>query len=322
VFLNSFSLSGLLIFITTFILFLIILRHSKAKVHKTWALTNLCVSIWGLSSFYIGKALVAEEALLWWRISAVGVILIPVFLYHTVWLVCNLKQKKLLIFAYIQGIFFIFTAFSNFYFKSIELKFQYIYYPRAGILLVISFILFLFLIFYSHIVLFKSYRKFNGIKRKHISYFLFGSFLASLGGIPNFLPFFDINFYPYFNSIIPLYPLIITYAIFRYRLLDISIVISRLLMSLLLYPLALWSIMAAIYWKKDMLLKSIGYDRLDILLILSTSLIATFLTFLFIFIQHKAENRLLLKKRITLQKLLQTMRNITLIKDMHKVIEM
>jgi signal transduction histidine kinase len=70
-------------------------------------------------------------------------------------------------------------------------------------------------------------------------YLFFGTAVGFVGGITNFLPVFKIDIYPVGNFTIPLYCLIVTYAIIRYRLMDIRIFITHTAAFLLVYPFLL-----------------------------------------------------------------------------------
>jgi signal transduction histidine kinase len=72
-----------------------------------------------------------------------------------------------------------------------------------------------------------AYRRLTGIKKVQIKYFILVFVFGFSGGLTNFLPVFHLDIYPYGNFLLPTYPIIFTYAILRYRLMDIDFVIKK-----------------------------------------------------------------------------------------------
>src|SRR2546428_3222702 len=72
------------------------------------------------------------------------------------------------------------------------------------------------------------------LAKTHIKYFFIASAIGYSGGTLDYLPIFGIDLYPYGNFAIVLYPIIMTYAIVRHRLMDITVVMEKGLTYLLL----------------------------------------------------------------------------------------
>lgn len=226
--LNLFSISGLLLSVTCFTLFLIILKYGRTRLHHIWALFNIAVAIWGVGAFYVGKATDPYTALYWLKIAHVGIIFIPVFFFHFVYIMCELNLKKLLILSYCFGMIFLLLDTTDIFLNQTQYIFDSFYYTRSeGFLYPIFLLWWLSLVSYGHIELVKLYRRSIGLKRHQTQYLLFGTLIGFSGGITNFLPHFGIYVYPFGNLTIPLYCLISTYAILRYRLLDINLVFRK-----------------------------------------------------------------------------------------------
>jgi hypothetical protein len=229
---SIFSLSGLSILLTCSILIFVIFNSGKTKLHKTWMFFNIAVAIWGLGSFFIGNSKSSYEAIFWWRIAHIGIILLPVFMFHVVSILCELDRKKLLIFIYLQGFLFLFFDILNpngIFLSGTRQLASSFYYGTLGPLYHPFFALWLLIVFLSHYELFLSYFRLQGIKRTQIAYLLFATVIGFLGGLTNFIPAYGIDIFPYGNFTIPLYCIIVTYAILRYRLMDINLVIKKTL---------------------------------------------------------------------------------------------
>ncbi len=98
---NLFATSGLLIGIACTLLGILTLIKGKRLFHYIWAFLSFSVALWGFGSYKIGTTLNPEEAIFWWRIAYVGVILIPVLLVHFLHKFLDLSGKWFIRIIYI-----------------------------------------------------------------------------------------------------------------------------------------------------------------------------------------------------------------------------
>ncbi len=227
---NPFALSGLLIVLSSFPMGIFVLfKNPRSNVNRLWSLFTFLVAIWGFGVLKFASANTAEEALFWWRAAYFGVILIPVVFMHFVYVFVAKKNYWLIFTSYILGLFFIIANFSGVLIKHVAWVFNSFYYAGIPPTYLHFFMvqLWFFTIFYSHIVLYKALRHSSSIKRNQIKFFFLATAIGFTGGSTSFFPFFGINVYPYGNFTVFLYPLIMTYAIVKYRLMDIDFVIKK-----------------------------------------------------------------------------------------------
>lgn len=238
--LNLFSIAGLVLSSTCFILVFIILVYGKTKLHRIWALFNIAVGIWGVGSFFIGKTTSPVTALLLWRFAHIGIILIPVFIFHVVYIICELRQRIFLYLIYFQGILFLFLdIFTNFFIPNVRYFSSSFYYGIPGPSYYLFLIIWIAIIFYIHYRLFLTYIISKGTKRNQILYLFLGTVVGFSGGITNFLPAYKIDLYPVGNFTIPLYCFIVSYAILKYRLMDIRVAVTRAGVFIIVYTFVL-----------------------------------------------------------------------------------
>lgn len=223
-----FSIAGLTLSATCFSLTAIILIFGKNSLHRIWALVNIAVGLWGVGAFFLGRISDSNLSLFVWRIAHIPIIFIPVFMLHLAYKLCNLSSKKLLYFAYIQGIIFSILAIaSNLFIPSVRFVFNSFYYDVAGPLFYYFFAIWLFLVGCSHYQLFITFRHSQGRLKTQILYFFLGAGVGFSGGLTNFFPAIGINLFPFGNFTIPLYCVIVTYALLRHQLADIEVVIKK-----------------------------------------------------------------------------------------------
>ncbi len=227
---NAFGISGILLFLTCFILIIILMKHGKSRIIRSWLYFNLSVAIWGLGSFLVSSTTNEELALNAWKVAHVGSIFIAPTFFHFVCTFCDLKYNKVLFVIYVQGIIFVLLSIfnpQNIYLSKTFL-FNSIYYLKVeGVLYPFSVLIWFGLVVWGHYELVKFYRRTTSIQKNQVLYLFLGMVVGFSGGITNFLPMFGINVYPFGNFTIPIYCLLVTYAILRYRLLNIHLAVKK-----------------------------------------------------------------------------------------------
>lgn len=235
---NPFALSGLLTGLSSLAMgFFVLSKDTTGKLNRLWFLFTGSVAVWGFGGTWIALEKNELTALLAWRIAfAFGVVWIPIFFYHFVTIFCGLQQKKLLLANYVIGaLLFPLILFSSLFFGGVRFVFSAFYYSLPGSpLFYLFFIWWIWLVMHVHYQVFKLYRHGSGLRRNQFKYFFIAFALAYGTGSLDYLPIFGIDFYPYGNFGITLYPIIMTYAIVKYRLMDITVVMEKGLTYLLL----------------------------------------------------------------------------------------
>lgn len=224
------SISGLLIILTSSFLFFVTLFYRKNILHDIWALLNLAVVVWGVGCFLLGKANSVNDAMLAWKIGLAGCWFINLFFYHEIYCFVGIHKKTSLVVVYFIALFFI-TAIltTNFGLTNWHVVFGNIYYNQASIWYCVAVFSWIALAFFSFFTLFKFFQRTSGPKHVQAMYLFFGSLPGFGGGIFTLLPAFGVYVYPITNFAIPLYVVVITYAIFRHQLFDIEVIIKKTL---------------------------------------------------------------------------------------------
>lgn len=237
---TPFSLSGLITAVAALLISVPVLLHDPRRpLNRLYAFFNLSVSWWGIGAYIIGHPLSHDDALRAWRITGIGISLIPVFFYHVVYLLCGLKKKKKLLTVYSFAVISTFLyVFSDLLVSDVRYLFGSFYYKVGGPLYPLFFIYWIGIVALAHHELFLEYRISIGTRRKQIIVFLLTG-LSFLSGLMNFLPVFHIDIYPWGNFLVPIYPILMAYAIFVYGLMDIKVVITKAGLLLATYVVVL-----------------------------------------------------------------------------------
>lgn len=226
---NSFAIAGLFfVCIPSLVVGPFILVKGRKKVHLLWAAFLSAVALWGFGMFKIGTAANAADSLFWWRIAEIGVIFIPIFLVHFVISFLGLRRKIFLILFYVATAIFLYcNIFTDYFIKNLYFAFNQFYYISATPLYTVFICAFVVSVIYVLFELAIAYKKTTSILRYQIKYLILAFLVGFSGGITSYPPVYGLNVYPAWNATIFISVLAVAYAILRYRLMDIRIVVRK-----------------------------------------------------------------------------------------------
>jgi len=217
----------------------VFLKDKKGILNRLWFLLSLCV---GIYCFGFIKTIIAtndKSALLWGRFLYLGVIFIPTIFLHFSLALLNesRKRRKILSIAYLLCIAFLILDFTPWFIRDVAPIPPFNYYDVPGRIYPFFLLFFSVQIIYAHYRLFKSLKTLTSMKRNQIKYFFAATSIAFIGGATIFLPVYGIRIPPYGSYLIALYPIIFSYAIVQHHLMDITIVLKKGTINLLLLSL-------------------------------------------------------------------------------------
>ena len=217
--------------------FFVFLKNPKEKINLIFLLFCLAVAGWLLSTFMMYRAQTDEETIFWDRIVYMGVVFIPILMYH-----CGLiftgsekENKRKLQLGYLFALIFLGLSRTS-YFVDDLYRFNWGAHTQAKIFH--HFFLAFFIIYVSMflLIMYKFFQKtkkeiVEEIKVKQVGY-LFLSFIIMNFGAYGFLPAYGININPiaaYFFEIVA--ALILSFAIVKYHLFNIRVILTELLIG-------------------------------------------------------------------------------------------
>jgi signal transduction histidine kinase len=243
---NLFALSGLLTGLSSLAFgSFVYWKGAHRPLNRLWFIFTVSVAAWGFGGMWIALASTPSQALWAWRLAlACGVLWIPIFFHHFVQTFCNLPGRAFLICTYVTGIAVFPLCFTNLLFSDVRFAFSSFYYALPGPIFPLFTVWWVLLVGYSHYQLYTMHRSTVGLRRRQIEYFFIATAIGYAGGFLGYLPIFGLDLYPYGNFAIVLYPMIMTYAIVQYRLMDIAVVVNKglaygLVLVLILIPMYL-----------------------------------------------------------------------------------
>ncbi|MCX5715494.1 MAG: ATP-binding protein [Candidatus Omnitrophica bacterium] len=329
---NLYGISSILTCITSLAMAVFVyVKGYKYRLARIWCGLATSAAIYGFGAYNVTLAKNAAEALLWWQISYVGVILTPFFFLCSVYEFLDIKRPliidtiTLLTFLFLTVNFFcrkLFIHNCTLYFTGSKWVMPiYFVYPPGPLLMI--FILFVFFGWtaYATIELITHYRALSSLKRSQVKYFIVSAILGFVGGGASFLPCFGISFYPIFNFTVPFYFVVMSYTILRYRLMDITVAITRTGIFVVLYTFLLGIPFAITARLKDAFIRFLGEDWW-MLPTGALAILATAGPFLYIYLQRKAEDRLLKEQRLYHEALREAGMGMTRIRDLQKLLDL
>ena len=235
--------------LTTLLLGLSVYFYKRgSSVGRIFLLYCLSISWWSFSQIWHHNSPDKDTAVLAARLmTAGGSFLIPSLFVHFVYLLLDIRRKWILPVAYtISFVFAFFSITSSYMIADATPRFYLRHLLIPGPLYFYAVIFFVSCIAYGHYELYQAYSNAFGFRRNQLAYLLWSSLLGYTGASANFLMVFDIDIpllNPFGTYAVPVYVAATTYAIAKYRLMDITVVFHKGLA----YGLLLTTIMAPAY---------------------------------------------------------------------------
>lgn len=220
-------------FFTSFGLFAYF-KNKKALSNRLFGLLSFVFAMW--SFFWFAMLSVEQDsvwALVWAQLLNIGATLIPVVYMHWIISFFDLAKKRKIVLAlgYLITLFFLAFGLSPLYVKGTHSAYFFPFWPTAGPMykwfLVFGYAL---MAGYGLFLLIKNYFRSSGERKYQILYIFIGSVLGFGGGMTNFTQMYELNFFPFgivFAGVVcvVLCPIILSYAVVAYRLMDLKVVL-------------------------------------------------------------------------------------------------
>lgn len=307
-------------------LFIFLLRR-RIWTNFICSLAYYCSAIW-LFGYFMLYSTKKPDSLFWPKFVYIGVVFIPPTFYHfTVVLLSLKKQRKFVLLTYLVSLCFLtLILFTDNFIVGLK-KFFWGYHTKVNPLFHSVFLTFFFITYVSGLKnLFNAYRKRKlqqgqPLAVTHIKYLLLGYSIASLGAV-DYIPDWGTEFYPFGGYIfISIATSFVAYAIVKYRLLDITVAITRTGIFIGVYTLVLGIPFAISGWFKSWLIGMLGVNWWILPLGLMAGL-ATVGPFIYIYLDRRAEKRLLYEQHRYQETLKQAAREMARIRNLKKLLNL
>lgn len=292
----------------------VLLKNKTYVLNQSYFFMSISIAAWSFSLFVCHTSGDLENALFWNRTLHLGSIFIPItfFNFTTHLLNLNKTKRKLLVLGTSLALIFSTFVYTDYFIKGIAPKFNFNIWPIPGNLYGAFLIYFSFFTYYPLWLIYKAYSISRGLKRYQLKFILIGLTIGFLGGSTNFAYFYNIQIPPVGNFFVFLYVVFLAYAIVKYRLMDITVAFTRLTIFVLVYTLVLG---VPFY-------VGFRYPENWILPVSIMAALATAGPYVYLYLQKKAEEKLLAEQR----KYQNTLRNASLgmgqIKNLNRLLKL
>lgn len=207
----------------------ILLKNPRSATNITFSLFSLGVCIWLFGLFRVYSTTDAREALFWVKFVYVGVAFIPAFFYHfCVSFLQHKENKKILLANYIISAFFL-ASLPTDYFVNGLYSYFWGYHAKAGYLHPLFLVYFFLVSGLSLQRLYRGYKAKEGVLPREairIKY-VFWAFVIGYTASIDYIQVYGVEVYPTGFIFVTLWTLIVTYAIAKYQVMGLSLIITR-----------------------------------------------------------------------------------------------
>lgn len=215
------SLTGYNAFLTGLIVLL--KRKDKAGIH--YFISSTTIFLWGVgSSFQLNNQLPVEVAENWARFSQVTALFIGITWFHFVLVYTDFinKYKKMLYLFYAVTFFLFPFTFTRHYVSGFKTMVGIDHYPMPGLAYHIHVASFMFLVCFSFFIFYQAICTEPASEKKtDFKLVCFSSLYGFVMGSLSFLPVFGIPLPQYNLLLLPLWQILLAYAMIRHRAFDL-----------------------------------------------------------------------------------------------------
>jgi len=302
----------------------VLLKGRKNRQTYLFAGLTLLAGIWSLFPFATGQSSTDSQALDVARLLYLFALFVPPVFLHLTFALLDLpktaRDRLLLTASYVLSVLFL-PALPTAAFIQGVLRFRPFFAVVPGPFYTAYVLFFGTTCAIGFIKLLEGYRNAIGIGKNQLRYIFVSWFLAYIAGLMHFMPaYFHFEPFPHDFLLLAFVP-ISTYAIVRYRLLDIRLAFARTTIFALVYAPVLGIPFFVGYVGQEFLTAHFGRWWWAALLTLG-AFFATLGPFLYTVLQRRAEERLMAEQRRYQSVLRQASQGMTLIKDLNKLLRL
>lgn len=212
----------------------VLLKAPKRRENHLFAWFTAGFGVWSLFYILWLLAVTEAEALGFARMLTGASVFIPVTYFHFVSRLTSRRANWEVRMGYLSAVVVAAFTFTPYLVRDVEPALMFQYWPQPGPVFSFYFTLFLYYTVRAWLILFAGLRSATHWRRKQLLYVCFGTVVGWVGGLTNFLLWFNIPVPPVGNGLSLIYIISVGYAMMRFRLVDINIFVVRGLVYLLI----------------------------------------------------------------------------------------
>ena len=192
------------------------------------------ITIWNFGTFQMFRVTSPEAALEWARFLQIGVIFLPISLFHLCVQVCNLQRKTLVFASYGAGLCLAGTVFTRLFVADVR-NAGYAWYSVGGPAFWVYAALYVTVAILTLIFLWHAKKNATRFRHGQIRSLLWATGILIVGGSNDILPILGVHSYPILN--VPIFPvgslcaicygILVGYSVVEHQLMDVHVGLSR-----------------------------------------------------------------------------------------------
>lgn len=215
-----------------FLAIFVLSRAPKATQNRVYFFLGLFISIWNLGQFFLFTTRSEPVALFWVRFLWIGVIFIPMLLFHLSMLIAQTKLGRLIPAIYVLLGALATTVPTQFFITGVTDRDRSGWYANPGPGLYLAMMGFS-LMFIAIIILLRKRRSLPRVYGSRLTALILAQSLLSIFGTNDTLPFLSVTNYPWGSPVYPygsifavFYGVIVAYSVLQNQLLGVRIALS------------------------------------------------------------------------------------------------
>ncbi len=210
----------------------VLVKGWDKKLNRVWFLLHLNVVIWSFGRYMMLFVPDSVSALFWARISTAGSFFIYPFFLYAILLFLEKKNRSVPIFFVISSVLFLINSIdlfygTNFVVKGVLPKLSFQFYDEPNSLWALHLITTTACPLIAIYEMVKANRKASRVVSNRIKFIFFATVVGIVGGSTNVPLVYNIPIEPVGLPFVPVYLFLISYAIYKYRVMEINYFIYR-----------------------------------------------------------------------------------------------
>jgi signal transduction histidine kinase len=213
---------------------LVVAWDPRSKLHRIYLCWGIAATLWHLGVYHLSQNIGTEEAFHWAKLLQLGVIFVPMLLFHMCMIIAQARTGWLIPAMYLLHVGFAISLYFDKFIVAVRLLPVGYWSVPGPVFYVFGFVYALMVVFQLNF-LYRKQKEALPMQRKRLRALLaaiiglvvFGTNdLMPIMGLDNY-PFTHIQFFPLGSLAAVFYVLIIGYSVLQHRLLDIHVALSR-----------------------------------------------------------------------------------------------
>lgn len=209
--------------------FVVLIKNKNSKVNQALFRSIICIVIWLSATACMFMSEKESWEIFWDRIAYIGVVFIPITVYHFGLEFTKSKRTKTLSIGYFLSLCFLILSQTDYFIDGLY-SYSWGVHSQARIfhhIFLVYFFLYISLFFFN---IYRYRQKAVRMKKNQANYILLAFFVLSLSSSA-FLPAYGIDFPPFSYLFAVICVLILTLAITRYHLFETRVILTELLVG-------------------------------------------------------------------------------------------